>query len=785
VEAPFAGRLFTGKLGATCPMLRSHTTEARHAWTFFRTGGLDQVAIETAEDILALPTLDQKLWVALSCPVDGMELDERTLSLIDVDHDGHIHAREVLHALEWAAARLKHPADLLKGEEVLALSAINDADPEDRILVSSAREVLRRLGKKDAEVVTPDDFTDPAAIFPSTTLNGDGVLAPSETDDAEIQALIKDIIACVGGEKDRSGADGVTAEKAGDFFAQVKTYLDWVAKSASKDIAVLGERTAAACAALTAVRAKIDDYFARCQLASFDARAIGALNRQEAEYLAIAAKDLQVTSEEIAGFPLARVDAHRALPLLDGVNPAWAAALATFHRDAVAPVFGPEKRTLTQDEWKALQARLAPYDTWLGGKVGTSIEQLGVDRAKAIIDGPAKTKLEQLFAADRRLQPECEAIASVERLVRYHRDLRTVLHNFVNFADFYSRDRWAVFQAGKLYLDSRACELCIRVEDPGAHARLAIMSKAYIAYVDCRREKELVKIAACFTQGDSDYLFVGRNGLFYDRHGRDWHATITKIIENPISLREAFWTPYKKVIRAVEEQVAKRAAAADTSNVAKATAAASPLTAPPPPPGPAAPPPPAIAAPPAAKKLDLSSIIGLSVALGSVGTFLATVVTKFVDVPVWKVGLVIIAIMFAISLPSVFITWLKLRQRNLGPILEANGWAINGRVKINIPFGTALTERARLPAGSRHRLIDPYGSQHPVRSRVIGYSTLLVLLALALWLARHERTWPFGPLPDARGELSQLLNKRVSAKPPAPTGATSPPATPTPATPKK
>jgi len=30
---------------------------------------------------------------------------------------------------------------------------------------------------------------------------------------------------------------------------------------------------------------------------------------------------------------------------------------------------------------------------------------------------------------------------------------------------------------------------------------------------------------------------VGRNGVFYDRKGRDYDATITKIVASPISLR--------------------------------------------------------------------------------------------------------------------------------------------------------------------------------------------------------------------------------------------------------
>src|SRR5208337_276968 len=84
-----------------------------------------------------------------------------------------------------------------------------------------------------------------------------------------------------------------------------------------------------------------------------------------------------------------------------------------------------------------------------------------------------------------------------------------------------------------------------------------------------------MSIAAVFSQGDDDNLMVGRNGIFYDRKGRDYDATITKILSNPISLRQSFWAPYKKLVRLVEEQVAKRAAAADADVNANLTATAS------------------------------------------------------------------------------------------------------------------------------------------------------------------------------------------------------------------
>ena len=539
----------------------SHSAPAtRHTWKFFRTGGLDQVALETAADLLALGELDQKLWVALSCPVKGLELDEQTLALIDSDKDGRIRVRELLEAIQWAAARLKDPALLLGGRDALQLSAISDATPDGSTLLASARQILVNLGKLNNPAapgadaaITVGDASDTAKIFAASAINGDGVIPPSASADPVVQALIKDIAATLGAAKDRTGEEGVTAAQVEAFFKELAAYVAWVDQSATKEIAVLGDGTAPACAALKAVRAKVEDYFARCRLAAFDARAIAALNRSETEYLAIAAKDLRLTADEIAAFPLARIEPNRPLPLLEGANPAWSAALATLHKTAVAPLLGAERTTLTEADWAALNARLAPYETWLGTKGGSAVEKLGIARARELLASPARAELEKLLARDKALEPEFKAIGDVAKLARYVRDLRTLLHNFVNFADFYSPERYAVFQAGTLYLDSRSTELCVRVD--GANP-LAAMSKAYIAYCACSRAGATpMNLAACFTQGDSDYLFVGRRGVFYDRQGRDWDAVITSIVDNPISIRQAFWSPYKKFVRMIEEQV--------------------------------------------------------------------------------------------------------------------------------------------------------------------------------------------------------------------------------------
>jgi len=709
-----------------------------HHWKFFRTGGLDQVTLVSGADLLNLHTLDQKLWVALSCPVKGLELDEATLKLIDADGDGRIRVPELLAAIKWAALRLKDVGVLLRGTDGLALSDINEATPEGKIVLSSARQILANLGKKSATSITVADSSNTAQIFAASPLNGDGVIPPEATEDAATQALIKEIIECLGGTPDRTGSTGVTAAQIETFFSELAAYVAWVESSAIKEIAVLGEATDAGVAALKAVRGKVDDFFGRCRLAAYDARAAGALNRAESDYLAIAAKDLKITTDEVAGFPLAQVGAGRSLPLTEAVNPAWAAQLATLQKVVVTPLLGADKTALTEAEWLAINAKLAPYETWLGSKAGSAVEKLGLTRIKEILASQAKDTLAGLVAQDKAMEPEFKAISDVDRLTHYQRDLRDLLHNFVNFADFYSSDRLATFQAGTLYLDSRSTELCIRVD---AVNPLAAMSKAYIAYVDCKRPGgTTMKVAACFTQGDSDFLFVGRNGVFYDRKGQDWDAVVTNIVDNPISIRQAFWSPYKKFVRMIEEQVAKRAAAAEAASSSKlagaadAAANADKVKAEPP------------------KKVDVGAVAAIGVAISGAVTALTLILGYIFQLKAWQYPLVLLGLMLVISAPSMIIAWIKLRQRTLGPILEGNGWAVNGRVKINIPFGTKLTDMAVLPAGSERSLEDPYEDKEAVRRRRLLVTLIVVVLAAAAYVRwdRIQRGHYFWQSPVAK-----------------------------------
>ena len=289
---------------------------------------------------------------------------------------------------------------------------------------------------------------------------------------------------------------------------------------------------------------------------------------------------------------------------------------------------------------------------------------------------------------------------------------------------------------------------------------MAGLAGTYLAYCDCSRKGtgEKMQIVAAFTGGDSDNLMVGRNGIFFDRKGHDWDATITKIIDNPISIRQAFFSPYKKLVRMIEEQVAKRAAAAESAADEKLAAAAKTAA------GGEAPKP----AEPPKQKIDTGTLAAIGLVLTTLLAALGGIFGKIAGLAWWQIPLALLAIIILISTPSMIMAYLKLRRRNLGPILDANGWAVNAKAKMNVPFGGSLTAVATLPPGSQRDLVDPFAEKKSPWPKIIVVVVLLIVAYLALNKMGYIYDWTGGRIGDPRPARVQNIPPAPAAPAPAP-----------------
>lgn len=396
-------------------------------------------------------------------------------------------------------------------------------------------------------------------------------------------------------------------------------------------------------------------------------------------------------------------------------------------------VTDPEKQPKIADkEWKKLTAQVAAYEAEVAAI--TAENQAAMD------------------AATGEYQP-------LIKLLHLKRDFYTLVKNYISFQDFYNREIKAIFQCGRLVIDQRACELCVKVADAGKMAAEAGKSGMYLIFCDCENKAQGKKlsIVAAMTQGDINNLEVGKNCIFYDRSGLDYDAVVTKIVENPISIRQAFWTPYRKFANWVSDLVNKSVAEKESKGLEDMKANATVATE---------------KAKENAEKggkvepqkppFDIAKFAGifaaLGMALGMIGTALVSLATGMSTLTWWQLLLVFLGIILVISGPSMLLAYFKLRRRNLAPVLNANGWAVNAEAIVNVPFGLTLTTMAKFPI---LKLKDPFAEKG-----LSWWQKLLVVLAFLLLIAGgvcgymyHKQIGYFAP----KAECEQVVEAPVEA----------------------
>ena len=724
----------------------------KHSWNYDNIGGSTRVKITTGADIAHLGELDLKKWTVLSCPTTGLDIDDKSLKYMDVDNDGRIRVSDVIATSKWLTSVVKDADLLLKGADCIDVELFNKDNADGMKLYNSAKQILLNLGK-DGSVISLAEMKDITAIFAKTRFNGDGVITEQTPEESEETALISTIINTVGSVADRSGANGVNVELIEKFYQALADYLAWNEGAVE---APYGADTDKAIEAYNALDIKVKDFFVRAKLASFSPESAMKLDVQTALIETISADNLTAKTDEIAAYPIARITGKAELDINAAINPAWSSKFNT-----LISIVKPKEKVLTEEAWAAIGASFAAYSAWKAAKKGGEVESLGVDAIKKILADDKKQALLDLVAQDLALKDTADGIDMVEKFLYVYRDFYRLLRNFVTFQDFYSRDKEvkAIFQSGRLIIDQRECRMCMLVNDMAKHNTMAPASGMYLVYCDCVTKASPAKlnIVAAVTVGEIGDLVVGKNAIYFDNNGQMWDAVITKIIDNPISIGQAFWSPYRRMATTVENLINKTAAEKDAAMMKDANAKIN-----------AAP-----TAKPAegdnkapAQPFDIAKFAGIfaaiGMAVGMIGTALTSIFKGLFGLSWWQLIAAFIGIMLVISGPSMIMAWMKLRRRNISPLLNANGWAINASSKISIPFGETLTDIVKFP---KLKLKDPYAKKGiPTWLKWVISLAVLVVVVAGLWLGNiFAKLGAPSPLPFFNKEQVEVVETPQSA----------------------
>ncbi len=641
---------------------------APHRHAFFHAARTPQPALTCGEDVARLADLDPTLWVILARPTAFSMREMRAFhvaALLDTDGDGRVRMQDVLAAIEWLRPRLAAFDRLFRPFDGLLPEDLRADTPEGKPLADLLAEIAPDGGPLTEQALWEARRerlgSDPAAPG-KVALNAASLREP-------LRMLAMTLLRVCPGIEDHGALDR-TGFEAG--CGVIDRAVAWRAAYPN------GLRAYGDLLAFLALRKPVEDYFRACETLRYDPSSPPLAHDP--------AKPLR---EGPIALPSATASG---LPLHDGLNPEW-----KWCAETIARWTGRDDERLSPEMWRTLCEQFAPLTAWwetptLSARERDAfLDQVGMDdteKVSTLTDPELRKELERLIAAEEAKTSLRATFGELEKLLRLRAGFLRFLRNFVNVADLYPPTAAPLFLEGRLYLDGRCCTLCFPLGTDvktATHAAAAKASRCCLAYcLATRKGAADHAFLAVFTAGSTGHLEVGKRGIYVDDLGHDWDAVITHLEINTVSLTEAFFAPWRKIGETCSETLRKLVAGKGDAAVVTATSAVVSTTA-------SA----ETAKPPALPSgSQMASVATLGIALSFVASAVAALAAAVTHTPLWKTGAVVAGIILAVSVPSVVLAWFRLRNRDLAPILNASGWAINLPIGLTARLGAFFTHNA-------------------------------------------------------------------------------------------
>ena len=692
---------------------------------FEKYAGIYQLRIADAEDLDHLPDLEEGRWMATGCPLFGLRIDPAFLQLLDADGSGRIISDEVCAAARWLRERLRPATTWTRQQPSLPLELVVSEHVDGPGLLEAAGKVLTGMGRDDATEVSLDQIRAYRQQLSQLPRNGDGIVPPGTIENPAVAQFGHELIGALGGAADASGQPGLDQATLDQFQQQANAYLQWREKGlipageSATEVTPFGEQTAAMFVVLSQVRDKVDEFFAQCALVRFDPATAGCMGLREEERSQLEYTDRQAIYRRLQQAPLADPVASGRLPLTpDRLNEVFHSGMDALRRQVVEPLFGTETESLAEEQWESLLERFAGHEAWIKGKPTTALETLGAEKLRSYLDGQLAQIVGGVIASDRETAGLVQNLQSLESLVLLHQWLLTFVNNFVSFPSLFTAER-AIFEMGTLVLEGREFYFSVQVENRAAHANLAKNSGMFLLYLQITGAlpDDNFEIVVPVTQGNTDGLYSGRRGVFFTTEGRELDARIVQIVDNPVS----FWNLMKAPARYLRSLVARRfervsgslqsEVESSVSSVGTQTESSlrtglrQPLAGEEP------------GSPVqgtsggqesgrgAGNARDLMIGLGfLAAGFGTALKFLSETARQLANPRTVITLLIILAVVAVVmALFTAISAWSKLRRRDLGVLLQASGWAINGRIRLTRVMARIFTRHTPLPPMATRR----------------------------------------------------------------------------------
>ena len=660
-------------------------------------GGL-QLRVSSAGDLANILTLDEALWAVTSMDIDALRFDRRFLEFIDCDHDNKIRSDEVRKAVQFVLDYFRDLSAVVEGRAELSPDVINPDAPGGVEAVECAGLIMKNLNLPENSGITIQNILDSRSIASFTQRNGDGVISCESSLSAGLANLINTVIASGRKTVDSSGADGVSLTDLEGFQAALSRKLALLDKKNNDPaIMIYGEKTAEAFALFKECEVLIESYFLSTDAGMFLAADPARPVKKEVS------ADLMV-SENVRNL---LAGAAVAVPADDGVlnfdsplNPLYADKLLRL-ADSCALQGFLDGRMLKKADYLRAKAAFAAFAGWQSEMaVADGLEKFSEAELRELNSNAPFDELKELIASDLSFAPVVSAGETLLKMAYFQQYLMEFLNNFVSLPDLFNLKKVSRLQMGKLIMDGRHFTLTVKVKNPAEHKRIIKSSNICVIYVEISRLSQDKKlsgelIAAAVTGGTMRSFFIGKHGVFFDSDGQIYDAVIRDIVEQPVSIGEAFKAPFflfadflskqtEKIFNSRNAEMQKNLTT-ELNKAAPPAATAKPAAKP-------------AAAPAAGSSLPML-LMGGGIGVAALGSSIAFIAKSLQNVSLTTVLAVLGGIIVIFGGPSVINALIKIFRRDLSRFLESCGCAVNRPMRMTRKMGGIFTFNPPRPKG--------------------------------------------------------------------------------------
>jgi len=695
---------------------------------FRRIGGSAQLVIESASDFRNAYELDPAHWTLTSIPAKNLLCPADFLALIPQDASGRIHVKDVRALLKWVISTVSDLSDFITAAPALRLAALNAEDADGLRAKETAELALKRIGAKSDSAITLEQINEFKKLVSNALQNGDGIIPPEPVKDEITAECIKFAMAAVGSQKDISGADGVGAAELDAFEAMLKAFLAWTDEGVAreKELFPYASATAGLWSKYKSVAADVDDYFESCHALIYAGSHDSGSRVPKNTFDPF---DSSSVEDFFKKAPLAPADPACILHLNERVNPNRADDLTAFFEAFRTAVPG-NAASISESEWTAFKAAIAPYGDWTGRKNTDKLDGLDLARLRAVAASKAFENIRAMIADDAVVSNNVTCCDLVRKVIICQTNLREFLNNFINMEALFSPEKRSFILAGKLVMNGFNFHMCMIVHDIAAHKKIAATSNVCVMYIKVTTGTapavKSMDLAVAVTAGTMRRLFIGKSGVFYTPDGLIWDAVITDLIQQPVSLKEAILMPFYRIGDIIQKQAEKHFAAKTDAFEADVTKGVDSK----------------LAGGEQPKKEGISMpmlIMGGGVGIAALGSSFAFMAKSLQGVSIWRILAVLLGIFIIICAPFVILSLLKLFRRSLTRFLEANGCALNREMRLTLALGRIFTYVPRIPGkfslyamNASSAGDDPDAVKSPILNIVFKLLIAIVILQIIL-----------------------------------------------------